>query len=128
MDAADLKFLNGSFDTATAFFSLMYMQPEIQQRTFAEVHRVLAPGGRWIVWDVVIPRPLDAGTRGPVFRFRFQLPGTVVETGYGCLWPDRQIDLDYYRSLARHTGFEIASASQQPGTFQTVTMELQKPK
>ena len=44
MDATDLKFLDASFPTATAFFSLMYMCPEIQQRLFAEVPRVLAPG------------------------------------------------------------------------------------
>jgi SAM-dependent methyltransferase len=128
MDATDLKFLDGSFDTATAFFSLMYMRPGVQEKAFAEVFRVLAPGGRWIIWDAVIPRPLEADTRGPVFRFRFHLPDKVVQTGYGCLWPDRQVDLDHYRRLARQTGFEIARASQQPGVFQTVTMELSKPK
>ena len=45
MDATDLKFLDESFDTATAFFSLMYMRPEIQPRVFAEVFRVLTRGG-----------------------------------------------------------------------------------
>src|SRR5690348_1504129 len=30
MDATDLKFLDRSFDTVTAFFSLMYMRPDIQ--------------------------------------------------------------------------------------------------
>ena len=34
MDATDLKFLDGSFETATAFFSLMYMRPEVQQTRF----------------------------------------------------------------------------------------------
>src|SRR5690242_814395 len=74
MDATDLKFLDASFETATAFFSLMYMRPEVQKRVFAEVYRVLNVGGRWLVWDAVIPRALENDTRGPVFRFRFQLP------------------------------------------------------
>jgi ubiquinone/menaquinone biosynthesis C-methylase UbiE len=128
MDATDLKFLDASFDTVTAFFSLMYMRAEIQQRVFAEVFRVLTRGGRWIVWDAVIPLALENDTRGPVFKFRFQLPGKVVQTGYGTFWPEKPMDLDYYKRLARETGFEIARAEQQAGAFQTVTLELRKPK
>ena len=112
MDATDLKFLDRSFDTVTAFFSLMFMKPEIQQKTFAEVLRVLTPGGRWIISDAVIPRALEADTRGPIFRFRFHLPDDkVVQTGYGCFWPEKQIDLDHYRRLAREAGFEIGGSS-----------------
>lgn len=128
MDATDLKFLDRSFDTVTAFFSLMYMRPDIQQKTFKEVFRVLAPGGRWLIWDASIPRALNDETRGPVFRFRFQLPGKVVQTGYGTFWPEQPMDLEYYKRLARETGFEIAAAAEQPGVFQTVTLELRKPE
>ncbi len=128
MDATDLKFLDASFDTATAFFSLMYMRPEVQEKAFAELFRVLTPGGRWLIWDVVIPRALENGTSGPAFRFRFQLPGKVVQTGYGTDWPEEPMDLQYYEGLARKTGFEIARAGQQAGGFQTVTLELRKPK
>ena len=128
MDASDLKFLDASFDTATAFFSLMYMRPEVQQRVFVEVFRVLTRGGRWIIWDAVIPRALENDTRGPVFRFRFQLPDKVVQTGYGTFWPEKPMDLNYYKQLARDTGFEITRAEQQAGAFQTVALELRKPK
>ncbi len=127
MDATDLKFLDGSFQTATAFFSLMYMRPEVQQKVFAEVFRVLARGGRWLIWDAVIPQPLENGTRGPVFRFRFHLPGKTVQTGYGTLWPEKPMDLDYYQRVARAAGFEISAARQRPGAFQTFTLELRKP-
>ena len=128
MDATDLKFLDRSFDTVTAFFSLMYMRPDIQQKAFKEVFRVLAPGGRWLIWDASIPRAPNGETRGPLFRFRFQLPGKVVQTGYGTFWPEKPMDLEYYKRLARETGFEIAAAAEQPGAFQTITLDLRKPK
>jgi ubiquinone/menaquinone biosynthesis C-methylase UbiE len=127
MDATDLKFLDASFDTVTAFFSLMYMRPEIQQKVFAAVFRVLTPGGRWLIWDASIPAAFERDTRGPIYRFRFRLPGKVVETGYGTFWPEKPMDLDYYKRLARATGFEIARAEQQPGAFQTVNLVLRKP-
>jgi hypothetical protein len=63
-----------------------------------------------------------------VFRFRFHLPGKVVHTGYGTFWPEKAMGLDHYKRLARETGFEIATAEQQAGAFQTVTLELRKPK
>ncbi len=126
MDATNLKFLDASFDTATAFFSLMYMRPEVQQRVFAEVFRVLTRGGRWIIWDAVIPRAFENDTRGPVFRFRFQLPGKMVQMGYGTFWPENPMDLNYYKRLARETGFEIAREEQQAGAFETLALELRK--
>ena len=89
---------------------------------------MLAPGGRWLIWDAVIPLALENDTRGPVFRFRFQLPGKVVQTGYGTLWPEKPMDLEYYKRLAREAGFQIDKAEQQGGAFQTFTLELRKPK
>ena len=97
------------------------------QRPFAEVLRVLTPRGRWLIWDAVIPQALEEDTRGPVFRFRFHLPGKVVQTGYGTFWPEKPMDLPYYQGLTRQTGFEITKAEQRPGAFQTVTFELRKP-
>lgn len=50
-DAEQLDFADGSFDAVTCRFGLMFCpQPE---RAAAEVHRVLAPGGRFAiaVWD-----------------------------------------------------------------------------
>lgn len=126
MDATDLKFLDGSFATVTAFYSLMYMKPETQAKVFAEVHRVLKPGGRWLIWEAVIPASLDPSTKGVVFRFTFQLPRENVTTGYGTFWPEKPMDVGYYRSLAAGAGFTVASMNETPGKFRNFAMELRK--
>jgi SAM-dependent methyltransferase len=126
MDATDLKFLDASFDTVTAFFSLMYMKPEIQKKVFAEAFRVLKPGGRWLIWDAVIPTSLDKETQGVVFYFTFQLPKEAVRTGYGTFWPDSPLDLAYYEALARSAGFQVTRSQEIPGAFKTVHLALHK--
>lgn len=126
MDATDMKFLDGSFETVTAFFSLMYMKPEVQRKVFAEVHRVLQPGGRWLIWDAVIPTSLDPKTRGVIFRFEFQLPKETVTTGYGTFWPEKALDTAHYRRLAEEAGFRVGRVVEQGGKFQTFHMELRR--
>jgi ubiquinone/menaquinone biosynthesis C-methylase UbiE len=128
MDATDLKFLDSTFDTVTAFYSLMYMKPEVQKKVFAEAFRVLKSGGRWLIWDAAIPAPTaeDRDTKGPVFRFVFHLPQESVRTGYGTLWPEHPLDVAWYRSLAESAGFRVADLKEQDGTFGTFSMELLK--
>lgn len=126
MDATDLKFLDKSFDTVTAFYSLMYMRAEIQKKVFAEVARVLKPGGRWLIWDAVIPTALESDTKGPVFYFEFKLPKETVRTGYGTFWPPQPMDVAWYKALAAEAGLKVASAKEQPGAFRTFQMELRK--
>ncbi len=48
MDAADLKFLDNSFETVTAFFTLLYIKSKNLDKIFNEVIRVLAPDGKFL--------------------------------------------------------------------------------
>ena len=51
MDARDLQFLDETFDVAASFFTLMYIDGADHRSVFDEVHRVLRPGGRLLIWD-----------------------------------------------------------------------------
>ena len=99
MDATDLKFLDGTFSTATSFFTLMDMKPETQRRAIEEVQRVLAPGGRFLVWEVTIPAKVDPVQDVAVFPLRIRMPGREVTTGYGTFFPDRRHDAGWFAAM-----------------------------
>jgi SAM-dependent methyltransferase len=117
MDATKLGFLDSSFRTATCFFSLMYMGEDIQEKVFQELARVLEPGGRLHIWEVVIPTRLDPAKDVALFPFLFRLPGEEVETGYGTFFPGRNHDAEYFKAVAGKSGFSVVSSRAQASSF-----------
>lgn len=52
-DAATLPFLDATFSSAIAILMLHHLKsPELQDRAFSEVHRVLRPGGVFLAFDI----------------------------------------------------------------------------
>ncbi len=109
MDGKELKFLDASFTTATAFFTFMYIPRPERIQVLREIHRVLAPGGRLHLWDVEQCARTDRTKEVIVYRFSFKLPAQVVQTGYGTFWPDAPYGLKDYLEMAAAVGFEVAS-------------------
>ena len=116
MDARDLQFLDNTFETVTAFFTLMYILQADRKRVFEEMYRVVKPGGSVLVWDVVIPLKDDT-------REWFVVPvvitvhGKPIETGYGVRWRGREQDMLSFIELAEKTGFEVVEKIQNGQTF-----------
>lgn len=107
MDARSLEFPNASFNTATAFFSLMYMKTrEDLQRVFFEVWRVLKPNGHLFIWDIDLStRPV---TRKAAFlvRLRYRVRSFEKGTAYGMVWPVEARGVSYYIQMAEEAGFQ----------------------
>ena len=127
MDATALKFLDHSFPTVTAYYSLMFMKPDVQEKVFAEVFRVLQPGGAWLVWDAVVPAATPgSGKEEYTAWLRTHLPTETIVYGYSMVKLDRALDVPYYSGLAPHAGFQI-SEIQQIGGGKSFLMTLRKP-
>ena len=118
MDATDLQFLDETFETVTAFFSLMYMNKETRVKVFREAHRVLKPGGIFRIWSVTIPPQSDTSKLLFVVPLKITLPGEVIQTGYGVPWKDREQDIETYTSLAQQTGFKFEIGAPHKQVFQ----------
>ena len=124
MDARDLDFLDETFGTVTAFFSLMYIRGSDHSQVFAEAFRTIVPGGRFLIWDLVLPQCLDETKRIAAIPLKVKLPAGEVETTYGARWPDWNQDLVYYALLAEQTGFEIV---ERRDDGRTLFLDLKKP-
>lgn len=114
MDATDLKFLPNTFDVCTAFFSLMYIPVNRHLKVFEEVYEVLKKKGRFLIWDVEIPK-MDESFGEFVVLLKIKLPNEEIETGYGSRWQVQ--DVGHFRELAKQTEFQVLNSRSQDNIF-----------
>jgi len=124
MDARDLQFLDNTFPTSTVFFTFMFMAPSDHERVFRELRRVLAPGGRLLIWDAVLPRLDDKRKRFASIPITFKLPGKEINAGYGTYLVPGGQGLAHFEDLAKRTGFTVVSKRPVQDWF---FLELVKP-
>lgn len=124
MDARDMQFLNNTFNNATIFFTLMYIDGNDHNRVFQEVFRVLSPGGKLLIWDAKIPKQTDPFQTRTLLPLTIHLPQNRVLTRYRVRLPDKDHDIDYYVELAQKAGFRVIFQNTEKLVFHLI---LQKP-
>ena len=117
MDARDLKFINSSFNTATVFFTFMYIKGADHKKVLEELFRVLNPGGQLLIWDVIFPKRVDEKKNIAVFPLKVILPEKEILTGYGVQWPEKGQGLSHYLLLAEKVGFKVLDKKESNRWF-----------
>jgi len=113
MDGRMLKFLDCTFDTVTAFFSLMYIPEDDREQVFKEVYRVLKHGGRFVIWDAVIRKKrLNQKKDILIVPVTVTMTGKKIRTEYGAPWPVHGQNSESFRDLGEKVGFSVTKASE----------------
>jgi len=107
MDAKDLKFLDETFDTTTAFFTLMYIPLSDHETVFKEIYRVTKKGGEFVLWDFKIPNRDISDKEFYGLYLKVKIEEKEISTGYATKWNKEQ-DLEYYINLGNSIGFKSA--------------------
>lgn len=115
MDAKDLKFLDNTFDTVTAFFSLMYVAKSDHEQILKEIYRVLRDNGEFILWDLIIPKKTK-NKKIFAIPIKIQIKDKEIVTGYGTRWNKEQ-NLEFFIDLARKVGFKISEQKLEEEYF-----------
>ncbi|NVM16477.1 MAG: methyltransferase domain-containing protein [Candidatus Lokiarchaeota archaeon] len=106
MDAKYLQFLDETFDTTTAFFTLMYIPLSEHQKVFKEIYRVTKKDGEFVIWDLKIPKRESSTKDFYGLYLEVKVEEKEISTGYATKW-DKEQDLEYYLNLGTSFGFRI---------------------
>ena len=118
MDARDLQFLDESFSTVTAFFTLMYVrQREDQLKILEEAWRVLKPNGTLHLWEVDLSERPQTDKEFYLVHLFYRISEEVTESGYGQRWPEEPRSEDHYITMAKEVGFRDTSIKRNKNTF-----------
>ena len=111
-DATRLPCKSHSLDSATAFFSCMYMSDDVTRETFREAGRVLKKGGEFWIWDAqMVPR-------GEMFAIRLRVDigdRSTINTAYAVRAKEQSAA--GIAELLREAGFESEARINQRHWF-----------
>jgi ubiquinone/menaquinone biosynthesis C-methylase UbiE len=111
-NAKELDYEDGFFNSATSFFSIMYMSNEEKTEVFEEVYRLLKTDGEFWVWDASI-----SNEKG-VFLIKIKaiLPDSkIVRTGYGVSSKKQTIQI--VKELLENCGFKVETVIDEKNWY-----------
>ena len=116
-DARELPFEESSFSACSAFFFLMYVEKVDREKVLKESYRVLKPGGKLFVWDVIISSPKKKIRKLFVVPLKIKIDGRKIHTAYGTRWDSKFMSCTEIIDIAEKIGFKTISRNIDNSTF-----------
>jgi ubiquinone/menaquinone biosynthesis C-methylase UbiE len=116
MNAKDLKFLDNTFDSASSFFTMMYIPIADHKKIFEEIHRILKKNGEFFLWDLKIPKRKNEENKIYVIILKVKTNGKIIDSGYGTKWEKEQ-HAKQFLQLGSDVGFEILEQKIEENVF-----------
>lgn len=120
MDASNLDFEDQRFHHVTFFYSLMYMDKDVQQQAISEGARVLHTGGSLHIWDAEIERAYPAPFLAELDIYG---AGEVIHTIYGIIKDNAAQNADIFIEMCGEQGLKLIKQQKENGNFY---LEFQK--
>ncbi len=106
-DARSLPFEMNTFNSVTAFYFFMYLNPEDYLLVIQEAYRTLSPEGIFYIWDTCIPKRTNQKETLFAVPILAKLPKRTLQTAYGVKWESHFLDYLMLSNLCEEVGFEI---------------------
>lgn len=116
MDAKDLKFLDNTFNSVSAFFTLMYIPLKDHKKIFQEIHRVLKLNCEFFLWDLIIPKKTVKDKDIYVVMLKVKINEKIIDSGYGVMWNKEQDAISYLK-LGESVGFNVLEQKIEENVF-----------
>lgn len=120
MDAAQMGFLDNSFDVVTLFFTLLYMPPDVKQAVLKESLRVLKDGGILEIWDAFVPKYEPGEKDIFVVDLEVLLPNETIKTQYGSLMGETAQTENQIRDWCTATGLQAVDSFSNDVVFHII--------
>lgn len=122
MNAAEMAFLDHSFEVCTAFYTFMYMKKATRNKAIKEVYRVLRKGGNFYIWDTRLPSRDQVAEDIYVSHLEIHLQGykEPIKTSYGIGLTEEGLDAEDLRDALASVGFKEIQVSKDREHFQII--------
>ena len=120
MDAAQMGFIDNSFDLVTIFFTLLYMPIDVKQAVLKESLRVLKDGGVLEIWDAFVPKYEQGEKDIFVVDLEVVLPNETIKTQYGSLMGETAQTENQIRDWCTATGLQAVDSFSNDVVFHII--------
>ena len=118
MDAANMSFIDKSFDAATLFYFFFYMTPDEKKAVLRECRRVLKKEGTLEICDISIPKYENGPKDIFIADLHIALPNhKKIDTKYGAMMREEAQDAEHIIRICEQARFKLTHSEVNNESF-----------